>query len=190
MDRKEISSHIDKAILILLTIQISLVSLSVAVSSIAFGIWLGLCLIQLIINRHLDCDGKLFKEIRYINIFVLLYCITEILTRFNAVYPDGAFSNIKRLLLFLIFYVSIIKVLNYKTLSRILFVNICVISLISIAELVQYAVKFNEIIDQMPFSEIRIDYFNYPLTTAEIKMMSMLSIFPLLFVRNKFVVSK
>ena len=40
------------------------------------------------------------------------------------------------------------------------------------------------------FSEIRIDYFNYPLTTAEIKMMSLLSVFPLLFIKEKFILDK
>ncbi|MEO8666824.1 MAG: O-antigen ligase family protein, partial [Ignavibacteria bacterium] len=190
MNRKEIISYLDKIILILLTIQISVVSLSIAVSSIAFGTWLSLWLIQFIINRKLNYDCALFKEIKIINIFILLYCLTEILTRFNAVYPEGAFSNIKRLLLFLIFYVSLIKVIDYKTLSRILFINVCVISLVSVAELIQYGLKFNEIIQQMPFSEIRIDYFNYPLTAAEIKMMSLLSVFPLLFVKNKFVIAK
>ena len=42
----------------------------------------------------------------------------------------------------------------------------------------------------MSFSEIRIDYFNYPLTTAEIKMMSLLSVFPLLFIKEKFITDK
>jgi O-antigen ligase len=42
----------------------------------------------------------------------------------------------------------------------------------------------------MEFSEIRIDYFNYPLTTAEIKMMSIMSVLPLLFIKNKFIVSR
>lgn len=190
MNRKEFSSYIDNVILILLTVQISLVSLSVAVSSIAFGVWLALWLIQIIINKKINYDRKLFSEIKIINIFILAYFIFEIISRFFAVYPEGAFSNLKRFLLFFIFFVSIIKILNFETLSRIMLINICAISLISIFELINYSVKFNELIQQMPFSEIRIDYFNYPLTTAEIKMISFLSVFPLLFIKNKFVLPK
>ncbi len=190
MNRQEISSRLDKVILLLLTIQVSFVSLSIAVSSIAFGGWLGLWLIKIILNGNINFDRILFSEIKAINIFILLYVFFEILSRFFAVYPEGAFTNLKRLLLFLIFFVSIIEISDKKTLFRILIVNLVMISLISIAELAQYTIKFSELISKMSFSEIRIDYFNYPLTTAEIKMMSMLSVFPLLFIKDKFLFDK
>ncbi|MDQ3019248.1 MAG: O-antigen ligase family protein [Bacteroidota bacterium] len=190
MNREEVSSYLDKAILIFLTIQVSIASISIAVSSVAFGIWLSLWLIQLIIDKKINYDKNLFDEIKLVNIFIFFYLLIEIGSRFFAVYPEGAFSNLKRLLLFFIFYISIIKIIDYKILAKLLFINICMISIISIFELIKYSVKFNELIYQMPFSEIRIDYFNYPLTTAEIKMMSLLSVFPLLFIKEKFIVSK
>lgn len=190
MNRQEISSRLDKVILLLLTIQVSFVSLSIAISSIAFGGWLGLWLIKIILNGSVNFDKILFSEIKAVNLFILLYIFFEILSRFFAVYPEGAFANLKRLLLFLIFFVSIIEISDKKTLFRILIVNLVMISLISIAELVQYIFKFSELISKMSFSEIRIDYFNYPLTTAEIKMMSMLSVFPLLFIKGKFLIDK
>jgi len=43
---------------------------------------------------------------------------------------------------------------------------------------------------KMNVSEIRIDYLNYPLTTAEIKMMSLLALMPLLFIKEKFFIPK
>lgn len=190
MNRRQLSSRFDIAILVLLTIQVSFVSLSIAVSSIAFGCWLGLWLIKIILNRSINFDKNLFAEIRAINIFILLYIFFEILSRFFAVYPEGAFTNLKRLLLFLIFFVSIIEISGKNTLYRILIVNLVMISFISIAELAQYTIKFSELISKMSFSEIRIDYFNYPLTTAEIKMMSLLSVFPLLFIKEKFILDK
>ena len=190
MNRRQLSSRFDIAILVLLTIQVSFVSLSIAVSSIAFGCWLGLWLIKIILNRSINFDKNLFAEIRAINIFILLYIFFEILSRFFAVYPEGAFTNLKRLLLFLIFFVSIIEISDKKTVYRILIVNLVMISFISIAELAQYTIKFSELISKMSFSEIRIDYFNYPLTTAEIKMMSLLSVFPLLFIKEKFILDK
>lgn len=190
MNREEASSLIHKAILILLAVQVSFVSLSIAVSSIAFGIWIGLWLIKIILDGKINKDSRLFSEIKYINIFILLYIFFEIFSRFFAVYPEGAFNNLKRLLLFLIFYMSVIEITDNKTLYRILFLNICLISVISMFELVLYVYKFSELISKMSFSEIRIDYFNYPLTTAEIKMMSLLSLFPVLFIKDMFFVSK
>lgn len=190
MNREVVSLSLHKAILILLAIQVSFVSLSIAVSSIAFGIWLGLWIIKIILDGKINTDSRLYGEIKLINIFILLYIFSEIFSRFFAVYPEGAFSNLKRLLLFLIFYVSIIEIIDHKTLYKILFLNICILSAISMFELVLYAFKFGELITKMSFSEIRIDYFNYPLTTAEIKMISLLSVFPLLFIKDKFFITK
>jgi len=185
-----IISRSDKLILLLLAVQVCFVSLSIAVSSIAFGVWVGLWLIQIIATRKIDLDKKLFSEIRSINIFILLYILFETLSRFFAVYPEGAFNNLKRVLLFLIFFVSIIKIIDLKTLYRILFLNVCILSVISCFELIQYFLQLKELLMKMNFSEIRIDYLNYPLTTAEIKMMSLLALMPLLFIKEKFFIPK
>jgi len=177
-------------ILILLTAQIASVSFSIALSSICFGIWVGLWLIQIIVSKKLTYDTKTFDQLKLINLFILLYILFEIFSRFFALYPEGAFINLKRLLLFLIFYVSVIKIVNIKTLERIMLVIVCSISAVAIYELIRYGLKFNEMISQMPFSEIRINYFNYPLTSGEIKMMVFLSVFPLLFIKEKFILEK
>lgn len=184
------TSAADKLILLFLTIQIAFVSLSIALSSIAFGIWLGIWIIQIISDKNISFDKDLFREMRLLNLFILLYFIFEVVSRIFAVYPEGAFHNIKRLLLFAIFFVSVLKITDFDTLMKIIFANIFILSLISLAELIQYSVKFSSLISQMPFSEIRIDYFNYPLTTAEIKMISFFSVFPLLFVKEKIFVEK
>ncbi|MBK7253236.1 MAG: hypothetical protein IPI04_04755 [Ignavibacteria bacterium] len=95
----------DKLILIFLTIQISFVSLSIALSSIAFGLWLGIWLIQIIVIKKISYDEFLFREMKILNLFVILYFIAEVISRIFAVYPEGAFSNLKRLLfIFNIFY--------------------------------------------------------------------------------------
>lgn len=177
-------------ILILLTIQISSVSISIAISSIAFGIWAALWLIQFIIFKKDAVSSIAQEELKFINYFILAYAFFEIFSRFFAVYPEGAFDNLKRLLLILIFYVSIAKIVNFKILSSILLINISAVSIVSIIEIIKYSLKFGELINQMPFSEIRIDFFNYPITAGEIKMISLLSVFPLLFIKEKFFIHK
>lgn len=190
MNKKNYSGFIDKAIVVLLTIQIAVVSISIAISSIAFGLWVGLWLIQTIVNGKPEYSKKLFSEIKLVNFFVLAYCFFEILSRFFAVYPEGAFANIKKLLLFLVFYVSVIKLTGFETISKMFLVNLIAVSLISVYELVLYGIKFNELIRQMNFTEIRIDYFVYPLTAGEIKMMVLLSILPMLFIKKQFMIGK
>lgn len=188
--KNNFSAQLDKVIVILLTVQVATVSISIAISSIAFGIWIGLWLIQTLIYRDLNFDKKLFLEMKLINIFILLYIFFEIFSRFFAIYPEGAFHNLKRLLLFLIFFVSIIKIIDYKTLCNLLLISISAVSIVSLIELINYAVNFGSMINQMPFSEIRINYFNYPLTSAEIKMMCFLSVFPLLFIKEDFFIKR
>ncbi|MEO6695305.1 MAG: O-antigen ligase family protein, partial [Ignavibacteria bacterium] len=190
MEHRRLSKAVDNTILVCLTIQIAFVSISIAVSSIAFGIWVGLWFIQIIVTKKTGFDKKILSELKLINIFILAYFFFEIFSRFYALYPEGAFNNLKRLLLFLIFFVSIIKIINFQTLSRIIFIVVCTISFISVLEIFQYLLKFGELINQMSFSEIRIDYFNYPLTAGEIKMLVFFLVFPLLFIKEKFLINK
>lgn len=190
MNKKKMLAFLDTAIIISFAIQIASVSISIAVSSISFGTWLGLLIIQVLYEKKLSLDKNLFKDIKAINIFIILYIFFEIFSRFFAVYPEGAFHNLKRLLLFSIFYTSLIKISDLKILFRIIFLNICAVSFVSVIELFQYALNFSETIGQMPFSEIRINYFNYPLTGGEIKMLSLLSVFPLIFAKQIFLVPK
>ena len=190
MDKFKISQSLEKIIIVLLAIQISSVSFSIALSSIAFGTWVGLWLIQILIDKKLEFNKLLFKEIKTINVFILLYILFEIFSRFFAVAPGEEFIGLKRLLLFLIFYVSIIKFLDKTILYKILFITLCVVSVVSIYELVLYSIKLKTFIDEIGFSEVRIDFLAYPLTTGQIKMMLILSVFPVLFLKDKLIVNK
>ena len=104
--------------------------------------------------------------------------------------PGEEFIGLKRLLLFLIFFVSMIKVADRNTLFKILFVILCTASIISIYELIEYVFKLKANIDRIGFAEVRIDFFAYPLTTGQIKMLLVLSVFPLLFVKEKLLIRK
>ena len=190
MNNLKLSETLDKLIIVFLTIQIASVNFSIALSSISFGIWVGLWLIQIVLERHIRYDKRLFSKIKVINFFILLYFFFEIFSRFFAVMPGEEFIGLKRLLLFLIFFVSMIKVADRNTLFKILFVILCTASIVSIYELVEYVFKLEANIDRIGFAEVRIDFFAYPLTTGQIKMMLVLSVFPLLFVKEKLLIRK
>jgi len=190
LNNLRLSETFDKIIIVFLTIQIASVNFSIALSSISFGIWVGIWLIKIIVDRKIVYDKKLFKEIKVINIFILLYIFFEIFSRFFAVMPGEEFIGLKRLLLFLILFVSMIKIADRNTLFKMLLVILCTASIVSIYELVEYVFKLKANIDRIGFAEVRIDFFAYPLTTGQIKMMLILSVFPLLFIKEKFLLKR
>ncbi|MBS1493978.1 MAG: O-antigen ligase family protein [Bacteroidetes bacterium] len=173
-------------ILVCLTIQIFSASFSIAVSSIAFGIWGGLWIIEvLFLDRKLLYDIDTFKELKWINIFIGLYIFIDFLSRVFAFYPEDALIGVKRNLLFLIFFVCIMKVYDKKILFNLLIAVLAIQSLISLGELVQYFISLKNSLGDTPFSEIRIDYLAYPLTSGEIKMLIFFLFFPLLFLKGR-----
>lgn len=173
-------------ILVCLTIQIFSASFSIAVSSIAFGIWGGLWIIEtLFLDRKLIYDKDTFKELKWINIFIGLYILIDFLSRVFAFYPEDALIGIKRNLLFLIFFVCIMKVYDKKILFNLLIAVLVIQSLISLGEIGQYLLNIREGMKEKPFGEIRIDYLAYPLTSGEIKMMIFFFFFPLIFLKGR-----
>lgn len=173
-------------ILVCLTIQIFSASFSIAVSSIAFGIWGGLWIIEvLFLDRKLLFDKDTFKELKWINIFIGLYITIDLLSRIFAFYPDEALIGVKRNLLFLIFFVCLMKIYDKKILFNLLIAVLVIQALISLGELTQYLLSIKDSLKDKPFSEIRINYLSYPLTSGEIKMMIFFLFFPLIFLKGR-----
>lgn len=173
-------------ILVCLTIQIFSASFSIAVSSIAFGVWGGLWIIEvLFLDRKLLYDKDTFKELMWINIFIGLYIIVDFLSRVYAFYPEDALIGAKRNLLFLIFFVCLMKVYDKKILFNLLIAVLVIQALISLGELGQYLLNLKEGMKEKAFGEIRIDYLAYPLTSGEIKMMIFFLFFPLIFLKGR-----
>ena len=189
--KREIKNFLfDNAILILLAIQIFSVYFSVALSSIAFGLWVGIWIMQIMINKKLFLNNEIKSELKFINIFLLLFIIIEVLSRIFAIFPDGALVTLKSFLFFLIFYVSIIKITDRKVLYRIILAVINVASIISVYELVRYFLSLKDMPQEINIVSDRIGYFGYPISMGEIKMLLVMSVFPLLFVKEKIFTSK
>ena len=179
---QQLNKIINNTILTCLAIQIFSVSFSIAVSSIAFGIWGGLWIIQvLFIERKFNFDKPLFREIKWINYFIAFLILADLVSRIFAFYPEGALIGFKRNLLFLIFFVSIIKINDFETFRRILIINLIIVAVFSFLEIVYFGYYLREELMFTKFSEVRLDNFSHPITTAEIKMMFFLQFLPLLF---------
>ncbi len=188
---ERINKYVNNIILTCLVIQIVAGSFSIAVSSIAFGIWGGLWILHTIfIDRKLNYDKLLFKEIRWINIFIVVLILADLFSRIFAFYPDGALIGFKRNLLYLIFFVSLIKITDFETLRKILIACTAATAIIALLEVVYFFIYLKEDLIYLPFNQIRIDYLNHPLTLSEIKMMFFVQLFPLLFWKSNLIIEK
>lgn len=173
-----------KLILGLLTVQAASSFFSVAVNSIAFGIWCGIWIIQIIINRKILHYRERITGFNWINYSIALYVVAEFVSRVFAVIPEGAFIGLKRLLLILIFYVTILQLTKLKQLKIIYFFMLSVAGLVSIYELIVYAINLPTELTTLPFVEIRINYLGYPISLGQMKMFLLISLLPLMLVNN------
>ena len=86
-EKNKYYNTINTLIVAFLVIQVSTASVSIALSSIAFGTWGGLWIIQLIAFRDEPSAKVLWNEIKYIVLFLVLYAIADIAARIFAVFP-------------------------------------------------------------------------------------------------------
>lgn len=181
----------DNIILSLLIIQVFSAGFSVGISSIAFGIWATVWISQIVVlKKFILYPSELSGELKILNFFLLLYIIAELLSRLFALYPAGAFYGLKRILLFLVFYISILKIKTADNIIKSIIIILFISAIFSIYEIIRYFLDLNEFLKTERLGEIRIAYFMYPLSAGEIKMMLLLSIIPLFFVKEKLLKSE
>jgi len=178
LPKEQVFKYLDYLILFFLSLQVFSVSFSVAVSSISFGIWGGLWIIELLLSRKLYLSK--LSELKLFSFFVALYMVAEILSRLFAVIPENSFTGIKRVLLFLVFYVSILKFTDKKTLYRVFYTGIFIFSVVSIYEIINYIINYRP----AEIEHSRLSSFTYVITTSEIKMLIFLSAFPIIFAKE------
>jgi len=178
LPKEQVFKYLDYLILFFLSLQVFSVSFSVAVSSISFGIWGGLWIIELLLSRKLYLSK--LSELKLFSFFVALYMVAEILSRLFAVIPENSFTGIKRVLLFLVFYVSILKFTDKKTLYRVFYTGIFIFSAVSIYEIINYIINYRP----AEIEHSRLSSFTYVITTSEIKMLIFLSAFPIIFAKE------
>lgn len=176
---------INSTILFFLFIHLTAINVSIALASISFGIWGGLWIIELILRKTFFIDKSVRKILLLPNIFLIIYILSEILSRIFAVIPEGALIDLKRLLLFAVFFVSIEKFNDSAQLMKFFFLILIFYSIISTFETLRYLYEIIFGIKQFDTSSNRLGYFTHPLTIGELKMLIFLSAFPLIFAKNE-----
>jgi O-antigen ligase len=107
-----------------------------------------------------------------------------------AMVPGGAFIGLKRFLLYFIFYGMMVKINDKEIIYKMLFSILFVFTAISIYEIALYIIRFPEASKFSNLGEIRLYSFAFFLTTGEMKMLLFLTMFPLLFIKDKILFPK
>jgi len=142
--------------------QVSLISISIAASSLLLGVIVLGLLVLLLTDRR-----PLFRATG-IDAAVAAYIAVEFLSAFFSDQSWDALRNAKRLLLITIVYATAVSFTDTRKIIRALAIFIGSVSLLSVAEIVLYYVNSNE----------RLFVFQHYMTTGGLKMIVALLLLP------------
>lgn len=183
MNKEQFIKYVDISILVFLSLHVISSQWSVAASSIGLGGMIILVLLRLILNRDVYKPGKMLFYL--FGLLILVFMIASIFS----IDPANSFSNSRRVLLYAGFFVTIIFIKDLKQLKIILTVFFIFTAFISTIELIRYFIEFFSQ-NKIPIYELRIEFYGYPITNGEIKMLILLLLVTLILTKEKFVLNK
>ncbi len=156
---------------------------SIAGSSIGIGGLVILTTAKLILDRNLKFE---YKTILYLT---LAFVSAQIISSLFSTNPAHAFDNLYRQVsLYIVFFAAIITINNAQALKKFLALFIIFTALVSSVEITRYIIDYT--LSQKPISEFRLEYYGYPITNGEIKMLILLIIIPLIISKADFILNK
>ncbi len=157
---------------------------SIATSSIGIGGLILLTVFKLLISTDkIEIDRNLLY---LFGAFMLVQVVSSAVCG----NPADSFDHIyRKISLYIIFFVSILFIKNTTHLKRLLVILIVFTALISTIELIRF------VLDYLPnptttITEYRLEYYGYPVTNGEIKMMILLIIIPFFLARKNYLMNK
>jgi putative inorganic carbon (HCO3(-)) transporter len=172
------------SIIVFLSIAAISSQFSVALSSIGAGGLIILIAARLVIDRKINIIDR--------KIFYLwgIYLIAQVISSMYSGDSSESFSNVfRRASLWPVFFAVFLFIDDLGQLKKIFIYFFLFTALVSSIELVRYLIDFYSQ-SVIPLSEFRLEYFGYPVTNGEIKMLILLLIIPLIFAKEKFVFNK
>ncbi len=157
---------------------------SIALSSIGIGVTLGLTVIRLFIDR------KIYSLNNNLVYLFLLFIASQLVSSVFCSNPSESFINVfKKIVIYIIFFAGILFINESSQLKKI-FISLFIFSaLISTIEIVRFILDYNSLGDK-PLAEFRLDYFGYPITNGEIKMLILLIAAPFIITKKDFIMNK
>lgn len=159
------SRDYDLIIYSFLVLQIVAVFFSIAVSSIAFALAGLFFVLKIISNRESIKDLK-----TSLDLFFLAFVAVEILSAIFSEYKAEAFYHSRRVLLIVVFYMAIFVLKDVKKIYNAIIGLGIVSALVSVIELVVYYLRLDI---------IWLGVFQISMTAGELKMITLLLLFPL-----------
>jgi len=171
-------------------LQMATIGFFMALSSVSLATWVVLWGYKLYREKDASSFRLLFKEYKYVLITITAFVFIELLSRIFAVFPDEAVVGIKRYLLLLVFFANPGIIKSRETILKYLTIILAVFSLLSCVELYKFAINLTANLLTASFAEIRIDYFTYPITNGEMKMLLLMTTLPFLITKKTYNVKK
>jgi O-antigen ligase len=158
---------------------------SIASSSIGIGGLIILTVFRLIIDRNLKFE---YKWIIYLTVF-FIFC--QFLSAIFASDASVSFNNVlRKIAIYIVFFSAVITINDSKNLQKFIAVFFIFTAVICCIELVRFYIDYISSSSAVPLSEYRLEYFGYPVTNGEIKMLILLLIIPLIASRARFILNK
>lgn len=183
MNKAKILKLLDISIIVFLCLHVITSQWSIAASSIGLG---GLIILSVI---RIVLDKNIYLPERRISYLFLALIAAYIISSIFSIDPLNSFSNLRRIFLFAGFFATFMFIRTLNDMRIIITVLFLFTAFISILELVKYWIDFSSN-PSSPFYEQRIQYYGYPITNAEIKMLILLLMASLLLSKEKFVLNR
>lgn len=157
---------------------------SIATSSIGIGGLIILTVFKLIVS---DEKFSIDKNIIYLfAAFILIQVISSAVCG----NPTDSFDHIyRKISLYIIFFVTVLFIKNTKDLKKLLIIFIAFTAMISTIEIIRFALEYIPN-PTKPLGEYRLEYYGYPVTNGEIKMMILLIIIPFFLLKKNYLMNK
>lgn len=157
---------------------------SIATSSIGIGGLIILTSFKLIVTQE-----KLQIDRNLLYLFAA-FILVQVISSAMCGNPADSFDHIyRKISLYIIFVTSILFIKNTSHLKRMLVVFVIFTALISTVEIIRFAIEYLPN-PTKPLAEYRLEYYGYPVTNGEIKMMILLIIIPFFLVKKNYLMNK
>lgn len=157
---------------------------SIATSSIGIGGLIILTAFKLFVsNEKLQIDRNLLY-------LFAAFILVQVISSAVCGNPSDSFDHIyRKISIYIIFIASILFIKNTTHLKRMLIIFLIFTALISTIEIVRFALEYLPN-PTKPLAEYRLEYYGYPVTNGEIKMMILLIIVPYFLVKKNYLMNK
>jgi O-antigen ligase len=167
--RADSTAIVSRALFVFLAISLVALSVSIALSSIAFGA----AVLLLVAQLALDPSSRVRTPI---DLAVVAYCCAELLATIWSIDKPASAFNMKRLLLILVVPMTIISLRDERRFTTMLAVLFGSVALLSVVEVIAEFAKGAGV--------ERLGMFQHYMTTGGIKMLILLLAFPFLVDRR------